>query len=577
MRQTLRGPRKPVRFVNRNSWKTSKRSPMVTKKTVKSKSSYDFPVDIVFTWVNGRDPVHQQKRISYLPEAERKDASSIGSARFEDHDELRYALRSIGTFAPWARNVFVIVDDCQIPSWINEKTVKVITHSKLFGAEFSADLPVFNSHALEVHLHRIPGLSEQFIYMNDDMFFTNKVRKADFFTPQGKPRVRLGQMVIPRKIVRDVGSYMGAWMKSHDLLESQVARNTPRLSVLHQAKPFTKSTFEQLWSHSEIGDQLKLTSASKFRHDEDVAMFILASMFLIMTNTGIHVKRNPRLPWTSSLYIALFSPLKQAKHFEYVLKKRPHMFCCNDIMKVPPSKSERVALASFFNRLFPFIGPYETWIPELETIYVISIKKERYNLCMTRLRGLARKVEYVNSLDGSFINADKWRSDGRVEDKDYGPYTRGTRGLLTRGEIGCYVSHMNAYKQLLESDNEHALILEDDANFAPTHKTYEDLKLAWAEIKENGVKWDVLYLGRGKYSGDIPVSPHIVKVSDSMGLHAYVVNRKAAQYFVDNCSTIKAPIDVEVTRSWHTDLNRYAVTPNIIGKVWQGSDTVGIK
>ena len=49
------------------------------------------------------------------------------------------------------------------------------------------NLPVFNSRAIEINLHRIPGLAEQFVYFNDDMFITKPVTKEDFFK-NGLPR-----------------------------------------------------------------------------------------------------------------------------------------------------------------------------------------------------------------------------------------------------------------------------------------------------------------------------------------------------------------------------------------------------
>ena len=38
--------------------------------------------------------------------------------------------------------------------------------------------------AIETNLHRIPGLSEKFIYLNDDVSFTNPVCLDDFWDPE---------------------------------------------------------------------------------------------------------------------------------------------------------------------------------------------------------------------------------------------------------------------------------------------------------------------------------------------------------------------------------------------------------
>ena len=42
-------------------------------------------------------------------------------------------------------------------------------------------LPTFNANTIELNLHRIEGLAEQFVYFNDDMFITDHVKPEDFF------------------------------------------------------------------------------------------------------------------------------------------------------------------------------------------------------------------------------------------------------------------------------------------------------------------------------------------------------------------------------------------------------------
>ena len=47
-------------------------------------------------------------------------------------------------------------------------------------------LPTYNSHTIELNLHRIPGLSENFVYFNDDVFLIRPVTPQHFFK-NGKP------------------------------------------------------------------------------------------------------------------------------------------------------------------------------------------------------------------------------------------------------------------------------------------------------------------------------------------------------------------------------------------------------
>ena len=71
--------------------------------------------------------------------------------------ELIYAIRSIVTFAPWIRHIFIVTNG-QIPIWLNteDHRISIVTHEDIFPSK--DDLPTFNSMAIEVHLHRIPGL-----------------------------------------------------------------------------------------------------------------------------------------------------------------------------------------------------------------------------------------------------------------------------------------------------------------------------------------------------------------------------------------------------------------------------------
>ena len=85
-----------------------------------------------------------------------------------DNEELRYSLRSIWQFAPWVRHIFVVTNG-QIPHWLNidHPKLTLISHEQIFTN--LSHLPTFSSPAIESHLHHIPGLSQKFIYFNDDV------------------------------------------------------------------------------------------------------------------------------------------------------------------------------------------------------------------------------------------------------------------------------------------------------------------------------------------------------------------------------------------------------------------------
>ncbi|XP_073476428.1 N-acetylglucosamine-1-phosphotransferase subunits alpha/beta [Aquarana catesbeiana] len=119
-----------------------------------------------------------------------KQDEDISASRFEDNEELRYSLRSIEKHAPWVRHVFIVTNG-QIPSWLNldNPRVTIVTHQEIFLN--TSHLPTFSSPAIESHIHRIPGLSQKFIYMNDDVMFGTHVWPDDFYSHSKGQKVYL--------------------------------------------------------------------------------------------------------------------------------------------------------------------------------------------------------------------------------------------------------------------------------------------------------------------------------------------------------------------------------------------------
>jgi hypothetical protein len=145
----------------------------------------DFPVDFVYTWVDGDDPSLAAKRAAYEDNAQ--DSPGEGPSRFRDNGELRYALRSLEAHAPWVNRVFIVTDG-QVPSWLNtfHPQIRIVDHSECIPAEY---LPTFSSRVIEAHLHRIHGLAEHYVYCNDDFFLLSPCLPKDFFTAAGQPYI----------------------------------------------------------------------------------------------------------------------------------------------------------------------------------------------------------------------------------------------------------------------------------------------------------------------------------------------------------------------------------------------------
>lgn len=161
------------------------------------------PIDVVYTWVNGSDPAWLAEMARYRALEGGVNVSALAAAphsngtttsasanRYRDNDELRFSMRSLAKYAPWVRRI-VLVTNGQVPAWldVSHPRISVVTHAQIFPD--ASHLPVFSSPAIEVHLHRIPGLSSRFVYFNDDVLLGSDVWPDDFFTRAGGQKVYL--------------------------------------------------------------------------------------------------------------------------------------------------------------------------------------------------------------------------------------------------------------------------------------------------------------------------------------------------------------------------------------------------
>ncbi|MCL2758307.1 MAG: stealth family protein [Alphaproteobacteria bacterium] len=146
-------------------------------------------IDLVYTWVNPDDEKWLATKEKALAAAGKKINEDFGTraSRWDADDELFYSLRSADKFAPWINRIFIVVDNGTAPKWLREHPRVTIVDHKDFIPD--AYRPTFNSATIEIFLHKIPGLSEHYLYANDDMFFGASVSPDFFFDPRGNPIV----------------------------------------------------------------------------------------------------------------------------------------------------------------------------------------------------------------------------------------------------------------------------------------------------------------------------------------------------------------------------------------------------
>ena len=208
-------------------------------------------IDIVYLWVDGNDPEWRAKRAradKTLSKNCREEMAAYSNVegRFRDNDELRYSLRALVKYFPDHGHIY-IVTDAQTPNWLQPHSgLTIIDHRQLIPA---AHLPTFDSGNIESYIHRIAGLSEQYFYFNDDVFFGAPVDVNDWFWPGGvytawsdDAKVE-GQTLLPGATSLENGCRLSAkWLAAH---AGNVGRlpdyqHTPR-TFAHAPRPMLKS------------------------------------------------------------------------------------------------------------------------------------------------------------------------------------------------------------------------------------------------------------------------------------------------------------------------------------------------
>jgi hypothetical protein len=169
------------------------------------------PVDLVFTYVDGSDPGHAERRCHMAPPSH---LSRHHGERDRNVGEITFAVRSALRHMPWLRCI-VVVTDAQMPPvdphLVASGRVRIVDHRDILENEF---LPTFNSGAIESALHRIPGLSEIFLFDNDDFMHFSDIPGSMFVAADAAGRISLRLLAHPAwlRLLLQRASGMTTWL-----------------------------------------------------------------------------------------------------------------------------------------------------------------------------------------------------------------------------------------------------------------------------------------------------------------------------------------------------------------------------
>lgn len=292
-------------------------------------------MDAVITYVNGLDPAWQK-------EYARAVGHEVLAKRFRDWGTLKYLLRGIEKFMPYVDNVYLVVSGMsQVPEWVDAETVKVVTHDMFLPGEF---LPTFNSNPLEMYMHKIPGLGEEFIYFNDDFFPMDYSSREDFF--------RDGKVVMsPSRDFLTLNMFKKICRNSDRLARKAagVEKSCGFLRPQHCCAPMLRSVHEEVYA--KVREEIDKTASRKIRTEEDITQYLYSDYAFLTGRSAPGRLSNKHFSLGSTSIRSLVS---------FIDRPTAKFACINDV-KLPDKRVEafRDALLAAFERRFPSPSKFE--------------------------------------------------------------------------------------------------------------------------------------------------------------------------------------------------------------------------
>lgn len=292
-------------------------------------------MDVVITYVNGNDPVWKK-------DYEKHTQIPIMEKRFRDWGTLKYLLRGIETKMPFIRNVYLVVSHpSQVPEWADTTQLNIVLHQDIIPQEY---LPTFNCNPIEMHLHRIPGLDEEYLYFNDDMFPMAECRPTDFF--------RGGKAVIGYNLhLLATGMYKKICRNSDRLARKLAGK--PKSCFFtrpqHICSPMLKSVCEEVYRLAQ--EPIRTTSQSRIRTAENLNQYLFLD-YMNYKGLVLHQRISKK---HFSVSVATADKLRQ-----FLLHPTRNLVCINDV-KLNEARYEelRGAILESFEAAFPQKSKFE--------------------------------------------------------------------------------------------------------------------------------------------------------------------------------------------------------------------------
>ena len=285
-------------------------------------------IDLVVPMVFPQDGEWQREYVRCFGEV-----AAATNVRFRSWGTEELLVRCCMKYMPWLNNIYLLLaGEGQVQEWMRDLTenreerrlrregrwpgLRIVFHRDFIPGEY---LPCFTSSCIEMFLHRIPGLSEHFIYANDDMFPLSPLAPDDFFR-DGLPCQRLVEKPYPAK----PNLFERGCMQGLNMIAGPFGKHytATMLRNGHSIAAYLKSSCEEVWRRH--GQEI-LHGLNPRKRDEHSNYQYIYGYYQQLA--GLYVEHTPRLQ-----YVGASTPTKQIATI--IRDPQAGIVCLNDNKRI---------------------------------------------------------------------------------------------------------------------------------------------------------------------------------------------------------------------------------------------------
>jgi glycosyl transferase family 25 len=216
---------------------------------------------------------------------------------------------------------------------------------------------------------------------------------------------------------------------------------------------------------------------------------------------------------------------------------------------------------------------------DLPPIWVVNLERsqDRRQFMQRQLETMGLDYRFIDAVDGKNLTEKDWQKYSKER------ALKEKRRELSVGEIGCALTHVSMYHQMIDKDIAEVLILEDDVFIT------EDLLYVLAQRRNFPQDWEVVNFANDS-AKTIPLGEPIFaayKICKFEGManrtSTYLINLQGAKKLMAHLYPIRLPADDIIGRTKITGLNLYGITPQVVSlakfksEIWGNDLKVGLK